>query len=130
MQVDVSRHSTSFAKVHQQISSKNLRSKLEAQDAESSDVHHLMHTHYQHEEIYRQLTSEVASAVAAAAPASLAESLSKPVMMQFSLTVEFSPTSCVHSAFEAEQTLLGRQFRAAPISWAHIIVTGPIYHCS
>lgn len=67
--------------------------------------------------------------IPAAAPASLAESLSKQNMMQFSL-MEISQNSCVHSAFEAEEAKLGRDFRAAPIPWAHIIVTGPIYYCS
>lgn len=56
--------------------------------------------------------------ILAAAPASLAESLSKQDMMQFSL-MEISQNSCVHSAFEAEEAKLGRDFRAAPIPWAH-----------
>lgn len=64
-----------------------------------------------------------------ASPTSLAESMSKQDMMQFSLP-EISRNSRVHSAFEAEEAKLCRHFRAAPISWAHIIVTGPIYYCS
>lgn len=67
--------------------------------------------------------------ITAAAPASLAESMSKQNMMQFSL-MEISQDSGVHSAFEAEEPKLGRHCRAAPICWAHIIVTGPIYYCS
>lgn len=49
--------------------------------------------------------------------------------MQFSL-MEITQTSCVHSAAGAEETELSREFRAAPISWVHIVVTGPFYYCS
>lgn len=38
--------------------------------------------------------------------------------------------SRVCSAFEATKEELGRHFRAAPIFWAHNIVTGPVYCCS
>lgn len=41
---------------------KKKRSKLEAHDAESCDLHHLMHTYY-HEEIDGQPTSDAGSAV-------------------------------------------------------------------
>lgn len=63
----------------------------------------------------RRMLPQPWEVIRAAAPASVAESLSKPDMMQFSL-MEITQTSCVHSAAGAEETQLGRQFRAAPIS--------------
>lgn len=69
-------------------------------------MHHLMHT-YHHEEIYRQLRSEAASAVGGDTCGRASLTGREPEqagLMQFSLRVEITPASSVHSTFEAEQT--------------------------
>lgn len=62
--------------------------------------------------------------------ASLTKGLSNPDVMYFSL----APTSLIHvpslRSRQAIQEELGLHFRAAPMPWAHNIVTAPVYHCS
>lgn len=67
--------------------------------------------------------------ICTAGRASQTESMSQLHTMQSAL-VEISLKFMCPLTSQAEQAKMGRHFRAAPISWAHIIVTGPIYCCS